>query len=251
MKRFITIASVFAIMATPAIAQTRRAPARPAPKAAPAAPKPAPAPSAPPRLYDFKGVALETSLEDFRRMPHPDGTSAKTVCTGEKVGNDRYDQEPVDVMIFDSIEKSLGVVKCVWVTTNSQYMNGLTAGLKLAATNYASNEYSFSFIKDPKDGVMRLYEFEGRSNVAVFEDVVEALTGKWGKPVTVAGTVQNKMGASFDQSTSVWSNPLSSITAQSRFSKIDDMAIIMTDTRLLKVVSDARAAKKAATPNAI
>ena len=33
--------------------------------------------------------------------------------------------------------------------------------------------------------------------------------------------------------------------------KIDDMGIVMTDTRLAKIVLDARAAKKAATPNAI
>lgn len=38
-----------------------------------------------PRLYDFKGVTLEISLEEFRRLPHPDGKAARVACTGDNV----------------------------------------------------------------------------------------------------------------------------------------------------------------------
>ena len=98
---------------------------------------------------------------------------------------------------------------------------------------------------------MRLYEFSGESDISVFGDVVDALTAKWGKPLTASGKVQNRMGSWFEQTTAVWSNALSSITVQSRFNKIDEFGLIVTDQRLSKIISDARAAQKAATPNAI
>lgn len=250
MKIFVPVAIAVTTMSFAAVAQTARKPvaAKPIPKASPA-PKPI---AAPPQLYDFKGVALETSLEDFRKLPHPDGTGAKVVCTGEKVAiTSSYSSEPSQVSIYDEVEKALGVTRCVWISVGQQYGNGSPAGLSLAGSGYASYYYSFSFIKDPKDGIMRLYHYSGETNVAAFDAITEALSGKWGKPTITTGTVQNKIGNSFDQTTAIWANPLASIMVQSRWSKIDDMVVIMDDTRLSKIVTDAKAAKRAATPNAI
>lgn len=226
---------------------------KPAPKATPKAATPKPALVAPPRLFDFKGVPLGISLTEFRAMPHPDGAKARTICTGEKRQVTKtYSSEPVDVMVFDTVEKSLGVVKCVWLHEGGDsYLDGMTAGLKLAASQYATNDYSFRFLKDPEDGVMRLYQYEGQSNLAAFDDVVEALTGKWGAPKLTEGKVQNKIGNSFDQTTAIWSNPLSTILVQSRFTKIDNMGIIMSHTRLGGVLQHAKDKKKAETPNPI
>jgi hypothetical protein len=211
-----------------------------------------PTPAAAPKLYDFKGVPLGMTLEEFRTLPHPDGKPSKVVCTGEKVEVMRnYSREPIDVMIFDETEKALGVKKCIWVTIGSQYGNGSAAMLSLASSGYGSGNYDFSFIQDPVDGVMRMYKFKGTSNVAAYPETVEALSGKWGAPKLVKDTVQNRIGNSFDKETAIWTNPLASILVESRFSKIDDMIIIMSDARLSKIVSDAEAAEKAAKPNAI
>ncbi|ALC12511.1 hypothetical protein [Sphingopyxis sp. 113P3] len=209
-------------------------------------------PSSGARPFDFKGVALGTTIEEFRAMPHPDGKAAEVVCTGEKIEVTRnYSREPIDVMVFDETEKTLGVRRCVWITVDSPYGKGSAAMLSLASSGYGTGHYSFSFVTDPVDGEMRLFKFMGTSNAAAYPATIEALTGKWGKPVTEKGTVQNRIGNTFDKETAVWANPAGSILVESRFSKIDDMAIIMTDARLSKIVVDAEAAAKAAKPNAI
>jgi len=213
-------------------------------------------PSKPPVLYDFKGVPLEISIEDFRKLSHPDGKASKVVCTGEKIEKFKgYSSEPMDVILFDDTESSLGVKQCVWIDTvgvgDIAFGKGDTAILSLANSGYGSYHYSFSFIKDPKDGVMRLYRYSGTTNVAAYGKIVEGLAGKWGPPGVSKGTVQNKIGNSFDQETAIWSNPLASIVVQTRWNKIDDMNILMEDTRLAKIVSDAKAAKDPAKPNAI
>ena len=221
------------------------------------APKSAPSPKAVPSvLYDFKGVPLEISLNEFRARAHPDGSgNAKTICTGEKIKRFSSMTEPYQVSIYDDVEKSLGVVKCVWVAANENKGTYTYAGdivsLALAGSGYGSNDYSVSFIKDPKDGVMRLYEIKAVSNRNAFDDVVQGLTGKWGAPKLVNDTVQNKMGATFPQVTAIWSNPAATITTIDRWSKVDEMIILVVDTRLSELVSTAKSAKRASIPNAI
>lgn len=225
--------------------------------AAKVAPKAAPSPKAVPSvLYDFKGVPLEISLDEFRTRAHPDGNAnARAICTGEKIKRFSSMTEPFQVSIYDDVEKSLGVVKCVWVASSENKAAYTYAGdvvsLTLAGSGYGSNDYSFSFIRDPKDGVMRLYEIEAVSNRNAFDDVVQGLTGKWGAPKLVNDTVQNKMGATFPQVTAIWSNPAATITTVDRWSKVDEMIILVVDTRLNELVSAAKAAKKASIPNSI
>ena len=207
--------------------------------------------AAPAKLYDFKGVPLETALDEFRKLPHPDSTAARTVCTGEKVGTS-YASEPVDVMLFDDVEKSLGVVKCIWVGTGGDmFMSDRIAGLRIVDSGYATNSYSYSFIRDPKDGVMRLFKFEGQTNIAAFDDAVEALTGKYGKPKVSTDTVHNKLGTAFEQTTATWTNSLASLVAQTRWSKTDDMGFLLLDSRLNALVEAAREAKKKSIANPI
>jgi hypothetical protein len=203
-----------------------------------------------PRLYDFKGVPLEISMDDFRKLPHPDGTGSIVTCTGEKAG-DRYPTEPSDVMIFDDTEKKLGVQKCIWTATSSQFMNGQTAMLSLANTDYGCIPYSFSFVRDPKDGIMRLYEFQCISNAAATADVITALTSKYGAPRIARGHVQNKIGNSFEQTTALWENSLSTLMVQDRYGAIDDMGIVMTDIRLNSIVVEEKRAEAAAKKNPI
>ena len=68
--------------------------------------------AAPPVLFNFKGVTLETPLDEFRKLPHPDGTSSVVVCTGEKTGLRPYEMAPPWLDIYDPIEKSFNVIKC-------------------------------------------------------------------------------------------------------------------------------------------
>jgi hypothetical protein len=241
MVGFVAVALATSSMAAPPAKPPAKAPAKPV--------------SAPAKLYDFKGVPLEISLDDFRRLPHPDGTAnSRVLCTGEKVAiTSTYSSEPTDVMLFDEVERTLGVRKCIWVSTAAESYRraGDRQSLSLAGSGYGTIEYNFSFVPDPKDGVMRLYQFYGVSNRNAASDVVEALTTKWGAPKIVNDKVQNRMGASFDQVTALWNNPAASITVQDRWTKIDNMAILVTSNRLADVVKRAKDAKKAAVPNPI
>lgn len=242
------------------IASASAAHAAPVNRASPqASPKSAPSPKiAPSVLYDFKGIPLEISLEEFRSRPHPDrANDTKTVCSGEKVNQSGFFtmMEPLQVTIFDEVEKAMGVVKCIWLTTREDRSTYTRAGevvpLELAGSGYGSRNYSFSFVADPKDGVMRLYQVEAVSNRNAFNDVVQALTGKWGAPKLANDVVQNKMGASFPQVTASWSNPAASITTIDRWNKIDEMVILVVHNRLSGMIADAKSAKKASIPNSI
>jgi hypothetical protein len=176
-------------------------------------------------------------------------------CTGDlfpSYGNKMREASGVAVY---GIEKEAGVKECVWTRARDEratYVSaGETAPLKMADSGYVSFYYSFKFIPDPKDGVLRLYEVHAPSNTAAAGNVIDALSTKWGKPETVNDSVQNKLGASFPRTTATWSNPAATITVTDRWSKIDDMMLIMKSTRLHSVIDKLEEAEKAKQPNPI
>lgn len=62
-----------------------------------------------------------------------------------------------------------------------------------------------------------------------FDRVAAALSEKWGKPsASESSTVQNRMGATFDQTTITWRVDGSVVTAKRRSSKIDQMSVSLT-----------------------
>jgi hypothetical protein len=243
MKSFAVCLSILTCLLMPAhAAGTKKSSpkaAKPPAASAPAVPAPAIA-----KLYDFKGIPLEIPIEEFRNRPHPDGRAASVVCTGDAGA-------PYNVHNYDEVEVSLGVKKCIWY---GEYLPGNTmkeaVPLNLAGTEYASYEYEFDFVPDPKDGVAKLYKFQGSSSSNATADVVTAMSAKFGNPVITTAKVQNVFGASFDQTTANWTNPAATILVQDRWTKIDDMLILMTDKRLSDIVNTAKALKKAA-PNGI
>lgn len=202
-------------------------------------------------LYDFKGIQLQTPLEDFRSMPHPDGTSARVVCTGEKVGK-RFPTEPANVMVFNEIEKELGVKKCIWIgISDESFFNDTQSALSLANSGYAAYDYSFYFIPDPNDNILRLFKFRGTSNASATNDVIDAISNKYGLPKITKDTVQNKIGNEFIQTTAVWNNTVSELIVQDRYTQIDKMGITMTDNRLNDVLRKKIEDEEAAKPNPI
>lgn len=116
--------------------------------------------------------------------------------------------------------------------------------LKLPAANYIVNDYTFDFIPDPRDGKMRFYRFFGTSNSNANDDVVAALTAKFGPPKSNDENMQNGFGAQFKSTESMWANSLSILTVKERWNEISKMAIMLTDNRLLKIVADDDKARK-------
>lgn len=206
--------------------------------------------------FDFKGVPLGISLDEFRRLPHPDGKPAKVVCTGEKTGVGALAQlEPTEVMVVEEDEHAAGVRKCVWISLDRSAPYGFGFGdpapLGLAGSGYATIRYSFSFVPDPADGVPRLYSFTGTTNTLAMDNIVEAITAKFGMPRVLQGSVQNGFGAKFSQTTDVWATQSGSLTVQSPAGEVGKMGIVMLDKRLADVVDRAGAARRATIPNGI
>ncbi|MGN6270272.1 MAG: hypothetical protein ACTHM0_10320 [Sphingomonas sp.] len=213
---------------------------------------PASHPSAPSvGTLDFKGVPLGISYDDFRKLPHPDGiATTQTICSGDNMMDLEIPIPPSEIEINDPIEKAVGIRKCIWISTYGPGKDDI-AGLDLAGSRWALNEYSFSFAPDPKDGVLRMYQFSGMTNVRADDVVVQALTAKYGQPKTMSGTVQNRLGGTSDQVTDEWSRGTGSLIVRSPAVASDKMMVVMVDNRMSKIVDDEEAAKRAAVPNGI
>ncbi|MCL6252319.1 hypothetical protein M3P36_14860 [Altererythrobacter sp. KTW20L] len=190
------------------------------------------------------------SYDEFRRLPHPDGAASQIVCTGEQITYLGVATTPLEVSLFSSVHTALGVRKCVWISTDS-YAIARSAPLRLAGSGYATIEYSFSFVPDPRDGVLRLYQFQGVTNRRAEDAITQALTLKFGTPELRTGVVQNGIGNRFDQVTAVWSDTTGSLLVQSPSQSVDRMTILMTDAHLSSYVADQEAAAQAAIPNGI
>jgi len=204
--------------------------------AAPKRAKPAPAKAAslPPRLYDIRGFKLEMPLEDFRKSANPDWPQAKVVCNGDTDEGKKYAPYVSDE------ETKRGIRKCVWWQTGSY--SGVVG---LALGPMGTMQYEFSFVKDPIDSVDRLYSYFATIKAFAFGEILELLTEKYGKPAMVAGSVQNGLGAKFDSREAMWANSLSILNAKERWLSVDQMAIMLTSNRLLKVAEPGPAKKNA------
>lgn len=215
-----------------------------------------------PEPFDFKGVKLGISIDEFRKLPHPDADDkdahyaakgSAAICTGEKVSiSANYTIEPTEVMLYDRAEQAAGVVKCVWVNkSNDRMAKGKTAALSLADSGYAVYDYSFSFIPDPKDGVLRFYRFVGETNRNAFSAVISALSRKFGRPIMTQDEVQNGFGNKFARTQASWKNDNSGILVVDRFQKLNDMVIMVSDKRLSEVYNKAALAQEPSKKNPI
>lgn len=204
-------------------------------------------------LHDFKGVSLGTTLTDFRKMPHPDGKNAYVVCTGQTVAVSQGSPrrfEPMVVKITDDSEKALGVKRCIWLDPDKMAL-GSSTPLSLGNSGLAAHTYSFSFVVDPSDGMLRMYQYSGSASKSAFEGTVRALTEKWGEPVLGKGRIWQSPYF-VDSETAVWDRELSSIAVESPTRGYEPMTIIMRHKALSKIVADAKAAdKNRPRPNAI
>lgn len=202
-----------------------------------------------PAPYDFKSIPLGITLEEFRKLPHPDGDArSKPMCTGDKVQFYYEFGERFEVQKF-GVEKELGLVKCVFWGKGYRDRPEVT-GLNLGGGSYGSSKYGFEFMPDGA-GTPRLYEIYVEANLDAADDIVAALTAKYGKPKSIPGTMQTKAGARFDQITHIWANPKSSITMQTRATRIDDMVLLFVHTGLAAQKKALLQSKKDAIPNKI
>lgn len=172
--------------------------------------------------FDFKGIKLGTSLQEFKTLKHPDGKNAVPDCSAE--GDNR-------------------IVTC----TFGSIADG---ALSMGGGRYVSYFYSFDFAPD-SSGVLRLYMINAQTNIDAVPDVLAALSGKFGKYRKTTGSVQNIIGNSFQSSTYTWSRPDSEIKLSAPYSKLDKMNLMFTYKPILLLLEASKASKRSAMPNKI
>lgn len=95
-------------------------------------------------------------------------------------------------------------------------------------------------------GVMILVRDDKVTSVQVelkgeaFVDVTGALAERWGKPTVETSTVQNRMGASFQQETHTWRSGSESIRARKLGRKLDVMDVTLMSLEAVKEEAEQR-----------
>jgi hypothetical protein len=199
--------------------------------------------------YDFKGIQLGKSQADFRKTssPNPDPRQhGRVLCTG-----DDKDQ----IALWTTADENLsGITKCIFFgsfdLSTGLTLHGEQLALDMGGSKYASYRYSFFFVPDPKDHVPKLYRIMLPTNLGAMEDVIEALTDKFGPATNSStGVVRNKLGAKFTQKTYTWTNSTSQILVQGPWSEIDDMVVVYRLLSLDEFVNNQAQAQRRAQKN--
>ncbi len=170
-----------------------------------------------PQPYAMRGLALGITLEQFKLFPIPsdNGDLAEIACTDVPHPRMHMKDEPHG-------DNVMGIITCQWFSlmsgapTAGWFNHGVLLG-------DASGFPSFSFV--PVEGRYRLFRIIVTGDNDRFPqhaDLLDALTVAYGTPQTSTSMVQNKLGAQFSSSTSIWRNGVSSIVLEERGARITD-----------------------------
>ncbi|HEX4158012.1 MAG TPA: hypothetical protein VHY79_06020 [Rhizomicrobium sp.] len=186
----------------------------------------------PEREYDFRGAVLGMPLAQFREMPFPDLSAepkTKLFCSSDE---ETKNIENGLFFFLDSAKEAAGVVECRYYTPEYVGSGWQDAYLSIG-TRGASKNVTYDFVPDPQDKIARLYSIVVSAYAIGASSAMDGLRGKFGTPTSVRiGTVQNRMGATFDHTSAVWANHLSMILFDNPSGDVDTMVIVYTEVRL-------------------
>ena len=137
--------------------------------------------------YDFKGTKLGITIDQFRKAPFPDTPSPD--LGGLKKGPVRVFCNPgEDVLdlLRSGDEEVAGVTKCGFYRGYIDKKLGKIKlpptheGLQMGGGQYACRYCDFDFIRDPADGVPKLFKITLLTHIKAMPDVLDALTEKFG-----------------------------------------------------------------------
>ncbi len=189
--------------------------------------------------YSFRGIPLGITLDEFRRLPHPDQIAgAQVFCTGEV---DRVTNVGLEVHGADA---TLGVKRCSYYTvTKLQYLKPsyLLHNIQLGAIVAPAD---FVFYPDPERGGtyrLMLIVMEGGSNR--FDAMVSAYTERFGKPASLAEAppVETPSGRRHKNMVALWEGAGTEIRLTKRFGgSIKTMEVQYFEKRLFALYAKAR-----------
>jgi hypothetical protein len=180
---------------------------------------------------------LGITLEEFRRLPLPDGGDAKVICY-----NDPETRGAAFLELFvGGVEGEAGVFGCGFYVLKSRLgpLKGppkwYDAGLKVATVKVSA---VYFFVPD-RVAARRLIRIEVRSKTESWDTFWEGFTGRYGEPKAVSrDPIQNKLGAVFDNTVAVWDNGESTIALAKRHIEIERLLIRLDHTGLQNLLRE-------------
>lgn len=178
--------------------------------------------------FDFKGVRLGISVDEFRALPAPDGVGR----AGERVIVDCTGDEP---------ESS--AASCRWAVEPPPPRDAYSAYQQRALAQYGPQTAqivigidpgtaSFSFTRDT-DGTLRLSEILVGASSDMAPVVVAGLVERFGRAQQqTRGSVVTGLGMTVPQDQMTWRNRVSSIYLQTPAGSLDLMMVVYEHTRL-------------------
>lgn len=184
--------------------------------------------------YDFRGIALGTSLDDVRRVRFPEAASARIICRHDAAASDL---RPTNDFVTFGEEARAGVRICgpftfgkvLGPSSSLLPAEWIAARLKVGDidvkptfwfVNRASAEQGTAATGD------RLYKIALRTNAQFWDEVLATLIRRYGKPVSSERGSFNGYRGQLDNQTVTWTNAQSTIKLIKRFEVPQRMLIL-------------------------
>ncbi len=164
--------------------------------------------------YSLKNIQLGISLAEFRTLPFPATQRDMQSSTNIQRAFCSCDNAPGIPYITNWSRKEFGGLSCEYKRTSGDRVEfGLPADWydqHLSIANVPC-ETHFNFI-DVGGNDYRLYDITAQVDPQAFEEIVDAMSEKYGKPqVSKYTAIHNRMGAEFNQHYVIWKNGSSTI----------------------------------------
>lgn len=187
-------------------------------------------------VYDFRGLRLGMSLDEFKSQDHRLVTGSRSqnqlraVCSGESDPNGIYLNET------DFTLKRLGGVSCSYMDFSEHpYDSGILRwkGARIVFPGGLSEIYKLKFAKNRSDEQLRLFDMFFLFDSDSFDDVVIGLTRKFGKHQNLnKELVQNLNGATFENEKYRWENDKGYVMIMRYSNKITKSLLVIADKEI-------------------
>lgn len=177
--------------------------------------------------FSFRGIKLGITIDEFRRIPHPEMPNDKKahVRCSTDIKKNEY-----DLFHLDSDLKKAGVHQCGFFSSRSSSYHDR---ISVANIQYVA-EPSFHFFAKNNEP-HRLFRIIIPVAVPYTNQLLDALRERYGEPQTSTDReVQNAFGASFQSRFRMWQNSVSEISVLERAPKLDGTTLMYLHTSLMK-----------------
>lgn len=197
------------------------------------APKKAPVPAAEP--FAMRGVRLGITIDEFKALPiatDEGETEPLTACSNEPMPDERIRIENM----LDS-DREAGMVTCQWFA-RTPYLSSRSYDRHFIDLGTGKGQPSFEFISDGTN--YRLFRISFFANNQYHTGILDALTRNYGPPKVLNESFQTRSGASFPNTTSIWSNGSSTIILDQRCIQADRYCLTYSHHALGRIYKAAR-----------